>query len=95
MVGAYSIALVVGLIGLLVVIFGGTLAENLGKDQQDPGKRIGRVGRMALAALIGFGMAGLSAEFSPLDLTTMVTFGLALVGAAVAAIWASYAGDRG
>jgi hypothetical protein len=90
MVKFYSIALVLGSLGLLVVILGGSLAENLGKDDQDPGERIGHRGRVSIAALTGFGMAGLSAEFSPLGLEWPVSLLLAVVGAIAAAIWARF-----
>lgn len=94
MVGAYAVALVIGLLGLIVVVFGGTLSENLGREDRDPGKRIGRAGRTVIGGLVGFGMAGLSAEFSPLGLATWAVFALALLGASIAAAWAAFASDR-
>lgn len=90
MVKFYSIALVLGLIGLIVVILGGTFAENVGREDRDPGRRIGRGGRAAIGGLVGFGMAGISAEFSTLDLEWPAALGVAILGAAGGAIWAWY-----
>lgn len=90
MVKVYAIALVIGVVGLLVVILGGSLAENLGRQTADPGKKLGRPGRAVIGGLVGFGMAGMSAEFSPLGLGWSTSFLLSLVGAAAGAIWAFY-----
>ena len=91
MVKFYSIALALGVIGLVVVILGGAFAENVNREERDPGRQIGRGGRAAIGGLVGFGMAGLSAEFSTLDLTWQVALLIAVVGAAAGAIWAWYA----
>ena len=91
MVKFYSIALALGAIGLVVLILGGALAENVNREESDPGRRIGKGGRTAIGALVGFGMAGLSAEFSTLDLTWQVALLIAVVGAAAGALWAWYA----
>jgi hypothetical protein len=90
MVKVYAIALVVGVIGLLVVILGGSLAENLAREGVDPGRKLGKPGRAVIGGLVGFGMAGISAEFAPLDLQWPSAFVLALVGAAAGAIWGFY-----
>ena len=95
MIKVYAVVLAVGVIGLLVVILGGTLADNLGREGLDPGKRIGRVVRMILAGLVGFGIAGMSAEFAPIDLTWGVSFALAVGGAVAAALWARVAPGAG
>jgi NhaP-type Na+/H+ and K+/H+ antiporter len=91
MVKFYSIALALGVIGLIVVILGGAMAENVNREESDPGPRIGSGGRAAIGALVGFGMAGLSAEFSTLDLSWQVALVIAVVGAAAGALWAWYA----
>jgi dipeptide/tripeptide permease len=91
MVKVYSIALALGVIGLIVVILGGAFAENVDREERDPGRRIGSGGRAAIGALVGFGMAGLSAEFSTLDFTWQVALLIAVVGAAAGALWAWYA----
>jgi len=90
MVKVYAIALGVGIVGLLVVILGGSLAENLGRGSADPGKKLGKPGRAVIGGLVGFGMAGMSAEFSPLSLEWSSSFLLALIGAAAGAIWGFY-----
>ena len=91
MVKFYSIALALGVIGLIVVILGGAMAENVNREESDPGRRIGSGGRAAIGALVGFGMAGLSAEFSTLDLSWQIALLIAVVGAAAGALWAWYA----
>jgi hypothetical protein len=90
MVKVYSIALALGVIGLLVVILGGALAENLGHEDRDPGRRMGRGGRALIGGLVGFGMAGLSAEFSTFDLSWQSALLVAALGAAGGALWAWY-----
>jgi hypothetical protein len=90
MVKVYAIALAIGLVGLLVVILGGSLAENLGHDEKDPARRIGKAGTAVIGGLVGFGMAGMSAEFSPLGLEWGGAFLLALVGAVAGAVWGFY-----
>ncbi len=95
MVTVYALALSIGLVGLVVVIFGGTLMENLGRPDRDPGARIGAGGRIALAALVGLGMAGLSAEYSPLDLGPVSVFALSILGAIGAGAWAAFGAGSG
>ena len=62
MIKFYSISLALGVIGLVIVILGGSLAENLGREESDPARRIGLAGRSVIGGLVGFGLAGLSAE---------------------------------
>lgn len=94
MVKFYSIALALGVIGLLVVILGGAFAENLGREERDPGRRMGGGGRAVIGGLVGFGMAGLSAEFSTLDLSWQTALLVAIVGSVAGALWAWYASRR-
>jgi len=91
MVKVYSVVLAIGVVGLLVVILGGAFAENLGRTEHDPGRRIGGAGRAAIGGLVGFGMAGLSAEFSTFDLSWSMALLVAVVGAGAGAVWAWYA----
>jgi hypothetical protein len=91
MVKVYAVALAVGLVGLVVVLFGGALAENLGGAERDPGERVGVNGKSAIGALIGFGMGGLSAEFSPLDLAWPVSLVISGVAALLSIFWVRYA----
>lgn len=95
MVKVYAITLTLGVIGFLLVIFGGTLAENLGRTDRDPGERVGFAGKMIIGGLVGFGMGGMSAEFSPLDLAWQVSLVLALLAAGLSALWVRYAVARG
>ena len=90
-VKVYAISLVVGLIGLLVVIMGGSFAENVGHPDRDPGELMGIRGKAAVGALVGFGMGGMSAEFSPLDFTWPVSLILAGLAAVASVVWVRYA----
>jgi hypothetical protein len=88
MVKVYSIILAIGLLALIVIILGGAFAENVSRPDRDPSVWLGSGGRIAVGALIGFGMAGICAEFSTLDLGWPPALGLALVGAAAGGGWA-------
>ncbi len=90
MVKVYALALVLGVVGLLAVILGGAFAENLGRDEADPGKRLGKTGRAVIGGLVGLGMAGLSAEYAPLDLERLVALLLAVAGGTGGALWGYY-----
>jgi hypothetical protein len=94
MVKVYAISLVVGIIGLLVVIMGGAFAENVGHPERDPGELMGIRGKAAVGALVGFGMGGMSAEFSPLGFTWPVSLILAVLAAVLSAVWVRYAVAR-
>lgn len=91
MVKVYAVVLSLGVIGLLVMILGGALAENVGHPDRDPGVRFGLTAKMAVGAAVGFGMGGMSAEFSPLDLSWPVALLIAVVAAALSAFWVRYA----
>lgn len=90
-VKVYAVVLCAGIIGLLVLVLGAVFAENLGRPERDPGARLGPAGKTAVGAALGFGMAGLSAEFSPLDLTWQVALVIAAAAAGLAALWVRYA----
>jgi hypothetical protein len=94
MVKVYAVALAIGVTGLLVVIFGSALAENLRRPDLDPGETIGLLGKSVIGALVGFGMGGLSAEFSPLDLTWPIALLLALAAAGLSVVWVRYSVTR-
>lgn len=91
MIKVYAISLVAGIVGLLIAILGGALAENLDRPDLDPNERFGVMGKVAVGALVGFGMGGMSAEFSPLDLTWPVSLLIALLAAGLAVVWVRYA----
>lgn len=81
MVKVYAVVLVLGIALLIGWIFSHAVAENSSVDRFDPERRFGVSGRRVVAAMVGFGMAGMSAEFSPRDLSWPVALALALVGA--------------
>lgn len=91
MVKVYASVLVLGIIGLLVYVLGGALAENLGKEDRDPGVRFGLRGKVLVGAAVGFGMGGMSAEFSPLDLSWPAALVVALGAAVLSMFWVRYA----
>jgi hypothetical protein len=91
MVKVYAIALTLGIVGLLVLILGGAFAENVGRPERDPGVRFGQAGKVTVGALIGFGMGGMSAEFSPLDLSWQVSLVIAAAAALLSVFWVRYA----
>jgi hypothetical protein len=91
MVVVYAISLAVGFVALLVIVMGGTLAENLGRENRDPAVRIGHLGRLVVAGVIGFGIGGMAAEFSPLDLSWPIALVLAMIAAFLGVLWVRYA----
>jgi hypothetical protein len=91
MVKVYAIALAVGVVALVVVLLGGALAENVGRSHRDPGVRLGINGKSAIGGLIGFGMGGLSAEFSPMDFSWPVSLAISAVAALLSVVWVRYA----
>jgi hypothetical protein len=91
MVKVYAIALAVGILSLVAWIFVSYLAANAESFQRlDPESRWGKGGRRVVAGLVGFGMAGLSAEFSPRSISWPVALFLAVLGAAAAAWYAAF-----
>lgn len=90
MVKVYAVVLVVGIVALLGWIMARAFAVNIDRPSLDPEARFGIPGRRVVAALVGFGMAGMSAEFSPRDLTWPVALVLAVAGAAAAAWYAGW-----
>jgi hypothetical protein len=90
MVKVYATTLALGILGLLIIILGGALAENVGSPERDPGALIGLNGKSIVGAMVGFGMAGMSAEFSPLDLTWQVSLLLASLAAGASVVWVRY-----
>lgn len=91
MVKVYAVVLALGILGLLVVVLGGSLASNTGSDRLDPGARIGPGGKAILGSVIGFGMGGISAELAPIDLIWQVCLIIALVAAGLSVLWVRYA----
>ena len=90
MVAVYAIVLVVGVVALIAWIFAHAFAQNSATDRFDPEERFGITGRRLVAALVGFGMAGMSAEFSPRDLGWPLALVLAIAGAGALAWYAGW-----
>lgn len=91
MVKVYAISLAVGVVGLIVLVLGGALAENVGRPARDPGALLGVRGKSAVGALLGFGMGGMAAEFAPLDFSWQISLVIAVLAAAISYAWVRYA----
>ncbi len=91
MVVVYAFSLAVGFVALLVIVMGGTLAENLGREDRDPGVRIGHRGRLIVGGVLGFGIGGMAGEFSPLDFSWPVALIVACIAALFGVLWVRYA----
>lgn len=91
MIKVYAIVLGAGVVLLIAWIFATYLGGNVAAWKGfDPEERLGRPGRRVVAGLVGFGMAGMSAEFSPFDLSWPVGLVLAVVGATAMAFYANW-----
>ncbi len=88
MVKVYAVVLSLGLVVLIGWIVLRALAVNIDRATIDPEERFGIGGRRVVAALVGFGMAGMSAEFSPRGITWPFALGLAVLGAGAASWYA-------
>jgi MFS family permease len=95
MVKVYAIALLIGFVGLLIVIMGGTLADNLDRPDRDPNRKLGRRGRLAMGAVLGFAMGGMAAEFSPLDFSWQLALLIAIGAGGVGLLWVRYSEQLG
>lgn len=91
MVVVYAFSLAVGFVALLVIVMGGTLAENLGRENRDPGVRIGQTGRFIVGGVLGFGIGGMTGEFSPLDFSWPIALVVACAAAFLGVLWVRYA----
>lgn len=95
MIAVYAVVLAAGVLGLIAWIFARTYAVSTERASIDPEVRWGVGGRRVLAGLVGFGMAGMSAEFSPRGIAWPLALVLAFAGAAAAAWYAGWVGGRG
>lgn len=85
----FGSALGFGTILLLVWIFAVAVAGSVeGWEKIDPDARFGLTGRRVVAAVFGFGMAGLSAAFAgwPMVVATLAALAGAVVAATVAGL---------
>ena len=91
MVALYAICTVVGVVALLTWITLG-IAASAGDDRRylDPELRFGEQGRAAVAAVLGFGLGGMSASFAGWG-TALALLG-ALAGAVAAVLIGRYLG---
>ena len=91
MATAFALALILGIVGLVIWIILRSLAVNAPQwERADPERRLGVNGRRVLGALIGFGMAGLSAFYAARDIDTWLVVVLAVAGGAGAAWYAGW-----
>jgi hypothetical protein len=91
MVQVYAVVLAIGVLSLIWWLFSATMAESAGRAAWDPATRFGSRGKLAIGAMIGFGMGGLSAEFAPIDLEWPVALAIAVVAALLSIYWVRYA----
>ena len=92
MIKVYAIVLAVGVALLIAWILMAVLAGNLERPSLDPESRFGNAGRRVVAGSVGFGMAGMSAEYSPLGISWPLALGLALVGGGALAWYSTKVG---
>lgn len=90
MVKVYAVVLVIGVIALLGWIMARAFSVNIDRPSLDPEARFGVAGRRVVAAMVGFGMAGMSAEFSPRDIAWPLALVLAVLGSGAAAWYAGW-----
>lgn len=88
MVKVYAVVLVLGIVGLVVYIMGGALAES---REGEAGETRSFLRKEMIAAALGFGMGGMSAEFSPFDLSWPIALIIALGAAGLSVAWVRYA----
>jgi hypothetical protein len=87
----YAIVLAAGVVLLVAWIFATYLGSNVVEWKRfDPEERLGKPGRRMVGGLVGFGIAGMSAEFSPFDLSWPIGLVLAVVGASAMVIYAGW-----
>jgi len=93
MVPIYALATTIGVVALLawigLTVFANTVA---GSEERDPERRFGPTGRLVVAAVFGFGMAGMSASFA--GWSWPAALAAALAGAIGAGLVARYLGPE-
>jgi hypothetical protein len=93
MVPVYALATVLGVAALIAWIGMTVFASTVpGSEGRNPEQRFGPTGRLAVAALVGFGFAGMSASFA--GWTWLAALGAAAAGAAGAGLVARYLGPE-
>lgn len=94
MVAVYSIALVGALLALITTVLGAALAESLDRPAIDVVGKLGAGGKTLIGAVAGFGMGGMAAEFSPLDLGWQIVLFVAVAAAGAGALWVRFSTTR-
>lgn len=89
MTSLFAISLTIGILALGAwIAFAAVAGSVQGWERFDPEAAFGRSGRMGLAALTGFGMAGLSASYAGWsDAPTIIAAIGGAVGLAAASAW--------
>jgi hypothetical protein len=88
----YAVVLVIGILALIAWIVAHSWADSVDRPERDPEHRFGMTGRRVVAAMVGFGMAGMSAEYAAREITAPFVVLLAVLGAIAAAWWAGVIG---
>ena len=94
MVAVYSSALLGGVVALILAVLGAALADSLDRPAIDFVGKLGVSGKTVIGAVTGFGMGGMAAEFSPLDLTWQVALLIAFAAAGIGALWVWFSTTR-
>ncbi len=86
MIAVYAVAIVLGVVGILAWVTMGLAATSMhDMSRLDPEERFGDRGRYIVAAVMGFGMGGMSASFGGWNDVLAVVAAVAGSAAAVAA----------
>lgn len=88
----YAVVLVVGILSLIGWMIAHSLARSTDHPERDPEERLGANGRRVVGGMMGFGLAGMSAEFGSIELSAPVVAVLALAGAVAGAWWSGAMG---
>jgi len=84
MVALYAVAVVAGAVGVCAWVVTAVLSERPGSHVIQPDTRFGVGGRMVVAAVLGFGLGGMSAAYGGWH--AALAFGAAVAGAALMAV---------
>lgn len=86
MIKVYAVVLVISIIALFAWIALHVYAQSSDGERFDPETRFGVGGRRVVGGAMAFALAGMSAEFSPRDLSWPIALLLAVIGAG-AMVW--------
>ncbi|MEN8040337.1 MAG: hypothetical protein ABFR95_02435 [Actinomycetota bacterium] len=96
MTALYGIPLLIGILLMLAWIAATAVGATVdGWEGVDPERRFGRTGRFLLAALLGFGMAGISSLYAGWPTGFTVVAGVAgAIGLVVVSVWLAPESDE-